>query len=211
MEWAAKPTGKRGRQPVYSAAAVQSCLTMKVLFGMAGPAADRATGTPLVQLTLARRARREPALPDRPGLGCAGFWRLQPPPEDPRREHPASGSQGPLHLLIDIEPASATGSREPARGIKVEGEGERHAGPAQSCPPASTRPVRCSATDGLKDHQRQKSGRRCPALGGQNCMLKHNRPCPARPARSWQRWTGFGSVGCAGATGKRSRTGWRRS
>ncbi len=35
MVWAAKPTGRRGRQPVYSAAVVQTCLTMKVLFGMA--------------------------------------------------------------------------------------------------------------------------------------------------------------------------------
>jgi hypothetical protein len=30
MTWAAQPTGKRGRQPVYSDAAVQTCLTMKV-------------------------------------------------------------------------------------------------------------------------------------------------------------------------------------
>ena len=29
---------------------------------------------------------------------------------------PHRGSQGPLHLLIDIEPVSATGSSEPARG-----------------------------------------------------------------------------------------------
>ena len=35
MAWAAQPTGKRGRQPVYSDAAVRTCLTMKVLFGMA--------------------------------------------------------------------------------------------------------------------------------------------------------------------------------
>ena len=35
MAWAAKPTGKRGRQPLYSDAAVQTCLTMKLLFGMA--------------------------------------------------------------------------------------------------------------------------------------------------------------------------------
>ena len=35
MAWAALPTGKRGRQPVHSDAAVQTCLTMKVLFGMA--------------------------------------------------------------------------------------------------------------------------------------------------------------------------------
>ena len=40
---------------------------------------------------------------------------------------PCRGSQGPLHLLIDIEPVSATGSSEPARGIKVEGEGEWNA------------------------------------------------------------------------------------
>ena len=35
MTWEAKPTGKRGRQPVYSDPAIQTCLTMKVLFGMA--------------------------------------------------------------------------------------------------------------------------------------------------------------------------------
>ena len=49
MIWAAAPTGKRGRQPVYSGEedqktvrgtvfptnAIQTCLTMKVLFGMA--------------------------------------------------------------------------------------------------------------------------------------------------------------------------------
>ena len=34
---------------------------------------------------------------------------------------PYRGSQGPLHLLIDIEPVSASGSSEPARGIRVEG------------------------------------------------------------------------------------------
>ena len=37
---------------------------------------------------------------------------------------PNRWSQRPLHLLIDIAPASATGSSDPARGIKVEGEGE---------------------------------------------------------------------------------------
>ena len=35
MAWAAKPTGKRGRQPVYSDAAVLTSLMMKVLFGLA--------------------------------------------------------------------------------------------------------------------------------------------------------------------------------
>uniref|UniRef100_UPI000AF996D2 IS5 family transposase n=1 Tax=Pseudorhodobacter antarcticus TaxID=1077947 RepID=UPI000AF996D2 len=35
MTWEAAPTGKRGRQPDYSDAAIQTCLMMKVLFGMA--------------------------------------------------------------------------------------------------------------------------------------------------------------------------------
>ncbi len=35
MNWEAAPTGKRGRQPDYSDAAIQTCLTMKMLFGMA--------------------------------------------------------------------------------------------------------------------------------------------------------------------------------
>ena len=35
MAWAAPPTGKRGRQPIYSDPAIQTCLTMKVLFGLA--------------------------------------------------------------------------------------------------------------------------------------------------------------------------------
>ena len=35
MVWVPSPTGKRGRQPQYSDAAIQTCLTMKVLFGMA--------------------------------------------------------------------------------------------------------------------------------------------------------------------------------
>ena len=34
MSWHACPTGKRGRQPAFSDAAIQVCLTMKVLFGM---------------------------------------------------------------------------------------------------------------------------------------------------------------------------------
>ena len=35
MTWEAAPTGNRGRQPDYSDAAIETCLTMKVLFGMA--------------------------------------------------------------------------------------------------------------------------------------------------------------------------------
>ena len=35
MIWDAAPTGKRGRQQTYCDAAIQTCLTMKVLFGIA--------------------------------------------------------------------------------------------------------------------------------------------------------------------------------
>jgi hypothetical protein len=35
MTWDAAPTGKRGRQRDCGAAAIQTCLTMTVLFGMA--------------------------------------------------------------------------------------------------------------------------------------------------------------------------------
>ena len=35
MTWEAARTGKRGRQRDYSDAAIQACLIMKVLFGMA--------------------------------------------------------------------------------------------------------------------------------------------------------------------------------
>ena len=35
MAWEAALTGKRGRQPEYRDAAIQTCLTMKVQFGMA--------------------------------------------------------------------------------------------------------------------------------------------------------------------------------
>jgi len=35
MTWEAEPAGKRGRQPDYSDAAIQTCLTMRVLSGMA--------------------------------------------------------------------------------------------------------------------------------------------------------------------------------
>ncbi len=34
MIWAAAPTGRRGRQQTYSDTAIQTCLTMKVMFGM---------------------------------------------------------------------------------------------------------------------------------------------------------------------------------
>ena len=34
MNWHAEPSGRRGGQTVYSDAAIQACLTIKVLFGL---------------------------------------------------------------------------------------------------------------------------------------------------------------------------------
>lgn len=98
MVWAAKPTGKRGRQPVYSDAAVQTCLTMKVLFGMA---LRQTTGFVESLLRLI-------------GLGwdVPDFSTLSRRQKTLAVNIPHRGSQGPLHLLID------------STGIKVEGEGE---------------------------------------------------------------------------------------
>lgn len=101
MDWTPRPNGKRGRQQRFSDAAIQTCLTMKVLFGM-----------PLRQTTgfvesLLRLAGLDWAVPDFPTLS--------------RRQRtlnvslPYRCGTGPLNLLID------------STGIKAEGEGERNA------------------------------------------------------------------------------------
>jgi hypothetical protein len=107
MIWEAKPTGKRGRQPSYSAAAIQACLTMKVLFGMA---LRQTTG--FVE-SLLRLIGLDWEVPD--------FSTLSRRQKTLKVNIPYRGSQGALHLLID------------STGIKVEGEGEwnarKHGGP----------------------------------------------------------------------------------
>jgi hypothetical protein len=87
MTWAAKPTGKRGRQPVYSDAAIQTCLTMKVLFGMA---LRQTTG--FVE-SLLHLIGLDWAVPD--------FSTLSRRQKTLAVIIPFRGSQGPLHLLID--------------------------------------------------------------------------------------------------------------
>jgi len=101
MNWDAIPSGKRGRTRTFSDAAIQTCLTMKVLFGMA---LRQTTGfvESLLRLT---------------GLD----WRVPDFSTICRRQRtlavniPYRSSKGPLHLLID------------STGIKVEGEGEWNA------------------------------------------------------------------------------------
>lgn len=101
MTWDAAPTGKRGRQPVYSDAAVQTCLTMKVLFGMA---LRQTTGFVESLLGL---IGLDWAVPD--------FSTLSRRQKTLKVNIPYRGSDGPLHLLVD------------STGIKIEGEGEWNA------------------------------------------------------------------------------------
>ena len=101
MSWDAAPTGRRGRQQSYSDAAIQTCLTMKVLFGMA---LRQTTG--FVE-SLLRLIGLDWTVPD--------FSTLSRRQKSLAVNIPYRGSKGPLHLLID------------STGIKVEGEGEWHA------------------------------------------------------------------------------------
>jgi hypothetical protein len=95
----ATPTGRRGRQPNYSDAAIQTCLTMKVLFGMALRQTTGFVGSLLQLVGL------DWAVPD--------FSALSRREKTLKVNIPCRGSDGPLHLLVD------------STGIKVEGEGER--------------------------------------------------------------------------------------
>lgn len=98
LKWAAEPTGKRGRNPTFSDAAIQLCLTIKCLFGLA---LRQATG--MVE-SLLRLANLDWVVPDSSTIS--------------RRQKtlevtiPARQSQGGLHLLVD------------STGIKMLGEGE---------------------------------------------------------------------------------------
>ncbi|WP_354001998.1 IS5 family transposase, partial [Stagnihabitans tardus] len=101
MTWEAAPTGKRGRQPDYCDAAIQTCLAMKVLFGMA---LRQTTG--FVE-SLLRRIDLDWTVPN--------FSTLLRRQKSLKVNIPYRVSACPLHLPID------------STGIKVEGEGEWNA------------------------------------------------------------------------------------
>ena len=87
MVWVPPLTGKRGRQSKYSDAAIQPCLTIKVLFGM-----------PIKQTTgfvesLLRLVGLEWTVPD--------FSTLSRHQKTLSVTSPYQGSQGPLNLLSD--------------------------------------------------------------------------------------------------------------
>jgi hypothetical protein len=107
MVWDAAPSGRRGRQQAYSDAAIQACLTLKVLFGLP---LRQTTGFVVSLLML---VGLDWSVPDFSTL-CRRQKTLSV-------AIPYKGSAGPLHLLID------------STGIKAEGEGEwnarKHGGP----------------------------------------------------------------------------------
>lgn len=101
MSWDAAPTDRRGRQQTYSDAAIQTCLSMKVLFGMA---LRQTTG---FVKTLLKLVGLDWAVPD--------FSTLTRRQKTLAVNIPYCGTKGPLHLLID------------STGFKIEGEGEWNA------------------------------------------------------------------------------------
>lgn len=107
IAWVPPPSGKRGRQHSFSDAAIQACLTLKVLFGL-----------PLRQTTgfvesLLRLVGLDWSVPD--------FSTLSRRQKTLNVSLPYRGGSGPLNLLID------------STGIKSGGEGEwnarKHGGP----------------------------------------------------------------------------------
>ena len=93
---------KRGRQTQYSDAAIQTCLTMKVMFGMP----HRQT-TGFVE-SLLRLAGLDWSVPDLSTLSRRQKTKAV--------DIPYRGSKGPLNLLVD------------SSGIEAEGEGGRPLG-----------------------------------------------------------------------------------
>ncbi|CUH88961.1 hypothetical protein PH5382_02905 [Phaeobacter sp. CECT 5382] len=100
MVWTPPSSGKRGRQRQFSDAAIQTCLTMKVLFGMP----LRQTNG-LVQ-SLLRLVGLDWVVPD-----FSTLCRRQKTQTTLNVNLSYRGSSGPLNLLID------------STGIKAEGEG----------------------------------------------------------------------------------------
>ena len=96
--WLAEPSGKRGRPATFSDAAIQTCLTLKALFGLP---LRQATG--LVE-SLLKLAGLDWSVPDFSTLSRRQMGLNVAIPYRP--------STGALHLLID------------STGIKAEGEGE---------------------------------------------------------------------------------------
>lgn len=94
MSWHAPPTGKRGRQPEFSDAAIQVCLTMKGerrkrKLPVAGFSLERVKPRAVQSAPPANhRVRRKPLSSGRAGLVNPGLQHPVPPSEDAERRHP---------------------------------------------------------------------------------------------------------------------------
>ena len=97
-QWLAAPTGKRGRQPTFTDAAIQTCLTLRALFGL-----------PLRQVSGLVASLMELAGLDWPVPDYSTLCRRQKGLVVVISHRPGAGA---LHLLID------------STGIKAEGDGE---------------------------------------------------------------------------------------
>ncbi len=104
--WEAAPSGRRGRQQAYSDAAIQACLTLKVLLGLPLP---QTTG---LVASLLKLVGLDWSVPDYSTL-CRRQLTLSV-------TIPCKGSAGPLHLLID-----STGIKD---GVESEWTARKHSG-----------------------------------------------------------------------------------
>jgi hypothetical protein len=123
MEWRAAKRGRPGRSEVFSDAAIQFCLSIKVLFGLALRQIEpRGAMGPS---PVARRHGGEPAEAGRPGLAGAELLHLCRRQRSVTIQIPFRHSGGNLNLLID------------STGVKVRGDGEwqvRKHGPGRRRP-----------------------------------------------------------------------------
>lgn len=118
MHWLALPTGKRGRQPVFTDAAIQACLTLKALFGLP---LRQTTGmvASLLELAVPDWSVPDWSVPDWPVPDFSTLFRRQ---KTLTVDIPYRPSTGALHVLVD------------STGVKAAGDGEwsaRKHGPSE--------------------------------------------------------------------------------
>jgi hypothetical protein len=105
MQWLAEPAGKMGRPAVFADVAIQLCLSVKVLFKL-----------PLRQAVGMVRALLKLAGLNWPVPDYTTLCRRQ---KTLAVQIPYRRADGPLNLLVDIEPLSAIGPRTMARRHQV--------------------------------------------------------------------------------------------
>ena len=105
MVWVPPPTGKRSRPPQYSDAAIQTCLTLKALYGMA-----------LRQTTGFVESLLRPIGLDR---GRAGLQHAEPAPKVFGSDHPLSRLKRPVEPSGRQHRHQGRGRRRMANGTRL--------------------------------------------------------------------------------------------